>query len=101
MKDNKMRYTKKNVINAFRLLLTLCGKEEYKNCNDPKKIGKWRLTYNSFSGYYIEEIVNNGGAIRQPLGYEAYTAQEFCKMVHSLHSLTLHKVLTSVDKKEV
>lgn len=68
------RYGKKQAQKAFELLLILCSKEEYKSCNDPDKIGKWQFTYNSYSGYYIEEIVNKGGAVKQPLGHEAYTA---------------------------
>jgi len=86
------RYGKKQAKRAFELLLTLCNKKEYTNFKDEKKIGKWRLAY-TLAGYSIEEIVSEGGAIRQPLGHEYYTAQQFCEMVHSLQTLLLNNVL--------
>ena len=46
------------------------------------KIGCWNLDYNTiYGGAVINEIVNEGGAIRQPFGYMRRGPREFCNSV--------------------
>lgn len=60
------RTTKGHVESAFRALCKATGKREASSYND---VGAWRLDHaSSYGGWNIEEITNERGGVRHPLG---------------------------------
>lgn len=73
------RYTKRDAQGAFARLLLACRKHE---ATSYKNVGGWTLDHNGvYGGYVVQEIVNEGGGVACPFGYQRRTAREFCDAV--------------------
>jgi hypothetical protein len=73
------RTTKGNVQSAFKYLCEALGKQIATDYNDE---GAWRLDYDYYGGYNIEEISNpqeryHPRGVHHPLGSTRMTASEF------------------------
>jgi hypothetical protein len=66
------RISKSMLMRKFQYLLKLLGKEW------GIKVGDWNLNYISiYGGWVIEEVINPGGAVRQPFGAGRQSTKEF------------------------
>jgi hypothetical protein len=81
-----MRYTSKDVVQAFERLARTLGKSTTTIFDaDPKdnpsghswtaNVGSWRV--DNYNGYLIEQIVNEALGVSRPFGNQRYTAREF------------------------
>lgn len=74
------RYTRKDAEKCFERLLQTLGKRRARSYND---VGGWRLDYNPvYGGVKIEEIINEGGGVREPIIGNRLTPKEFCYTVN-------------------
>lgn len=76
------KYTRKDAELAFGRLCEVLGKRPATAYND---VGAWTLDYNPiYGGAVVEEVINDGGGITQPLGSTRCTPREFCLRVNFL-----------------
>ena len=81
-----MRYTKKDAERYFESLRKELGKP-VAYYQDEKgqwqvNVGGWILDENfAYGGFVIHEIINTGGGVNCPFGYERLKAREFCERI--------------------
>ena len=90
------RYTRKDAEAAFNRLVEAIGGRIAERYND---VGAYRLDWNRvYGGGNIEQIINDGGGVRQPFGHLRRNAKEFCGAVNlALHALRLQKESATSD----
>lgn len=79
------RVTRGMVEAAVKRLAALCGKVYMDQpwVNHKAVIGAWTLDHNSvYGGYRVEEICNEGGAIREPLLRQRLSGSEMLSAVN-------------------